>query len=124
MKNKVFNHVPPTTFAHADVCADLPIWYAFVFTTIRHHSLHHSTDYENTRCSFGNSPILLDRIFGMHRDGKGLLVGRGDRRRLSMLEQTLFRVQPLICRYKAGRAAASFGGKSPTGDRNETTATA
>ena len=40
-----------STFAHANVKADPPIWYSFVFTTIRHHSLHHSTDYEATRCN-------------------------------------------------------------------------
>jgi len=37
-----------STFAHANVRSDPPIWYSFFFTTIRHHSLHHSTDYDST----------------------------------------------------------------------------
>lgn len=93
-----------STFAHANVRADPPIWYSFVFTTIRHHSLHHSTDYESTRANYGNSLILLDRIFGTYREGEGVLVGQDDRRRLSIWEQTVFPFQPLIDRYKARRA--------------------
>ena len=92
-----------STFAHANVRADPPIWYAFFFTTIRHHSLHHSTDYESTRCNYGNSLILLDRIFGTYREGESALVGQDDRRRLSIWEQTLFPFQPLIDRARAGR---------------------
>lgn len=87
-----------STFAHANVRANPPIWYSFFFTTIRHHSLHHSTDYESTRCNYGNSLILLDRVFGTYREGEGVLVGQDDRRRLSILEQTLFPFQPLIDR--------------------------
>lgn len=93
-----------STFAHANVRSDPPIWYSYVFTTIRHHSLHHSTDYEATRCNYGNSLILLDRIFGTYREGEGVLVGQDERRRLSIWEQTLFPFQPLIDRYKARRA--------------------
>ena len=105
-----------STFAHANVRSDPPIWYSFFFTTIRHHSLHHSTDYENTRVNFGNSLILLDRIFGTYREGEGALVGQGDRKRLSIWEQTLFPFQSLIDAYKARRAA--FGptaGLHPSG---------
>lgn len=94
-----------STFAHANVRSDPPAWYAFFFTTIRHHSLHHSTDYEATRCNYGNSLILLDRLFGTYREGEGVLVGQDDRRRLSIWEQTVFPFQPLIDRYKARRAA-------------------
>lgn len=93
------------TFAHANVRSNPPIWYSFFFTTIRHHSLHHSTDYESTRCNYGNSLILLDRLFGTYREGEGVLVGQDDRRRLSIWEQTMFPFQPLIDRYKARRAA-------------------
>ncbi|WP_310535208.1 sterol desaturase family protein [Novosphingobium sp.] len=96
-----------STFAHANVRANPPIWYSFFLTTIRHHSLHHSVAYENTRCNYGNSLILLDRIFGTYREGEGIEVGQDDRRRLSILEQTLFPFQPLIDRYKARRAQAS-----------------
>lgn len=90
-----------STFAHANVKADPPIWYSFFFTTIRHHSLHHSTDYESTRCNYGNSLILLDRMFGTYKEGEAAIVGQDDLRRLSIREQTLFPFQPLIERWKA-----------------------
>ena len=92
-----------STFAHANVRADPPIWYSFVFTTVRHHSLHHSTAYDDTRCNYGNSLILLDRIFGTYRDGESVVVGQDDRRRLSIPEQFLFPVQPLVARMTAQR---------------------
>lgn len=92
-----------STFAHANVKADPPIWYAFFFTTIRHHSLHHSTDYEATRCNYGNSLILLDRIFGTYKEGEGVLVGQDDRKRLTIWEQTIFPFVPLLGRFKARR---------------------
>lgn len=92
-----------STFAHANVKADPPIWYSFFFTTIRHHSLHHSTDYEATRCNYGNSLILLDRIFGTYKEGEGVLVGQDDRKRLTIWEQTIFPFVPLIDRWKARR---------------------
>lgn len=101
-----------STFAHANVRSDPPIWYSFFFTTIRHHSLHHSTDYESTRCNYGNSLILLDRIFGTYREGEAALVGQDDRKRLSIWEQTLFPFQPLIDRYKARRAQGGVEGGS------------
>jgi len=94
------------TFAHANVRSDPPIWYSFFFTTIRHHSLHHSTDYDCTRSNFGNSLILLDRIFGTYREGEGVLVGQGDRKRLSVWQQTLFPFQSMIDAYKARRVAS------------------
>jgi sterol desaturase/sphingolipid hydroxylase (fatty acid hydroxylase superfamily) len=93
-----------STFAHANTRFDPPAWYAFLFTTIQHHSLHHSTSYEQTRCNYGNSLILLDRIFGTYSDGEAELVGQDDRRRLSIREQFLFPAQPLIARVKARRA--------------------
>ncbi|MGQ2943800.1 MAG: sterol desaturase family protein [Blastomonas fulva] len=104
------------TFAHANVKSNPPIWYSYVFTTIRHHSLHHSTDYENTRCNYGNSLILLDRIFGTYREGEGVLVGQDDRRRLSIWEQTIFPFQPLIDRIKARRGKPTGGAaRGPSG---------
>lgn len=96
-----------STFAHANVKADPPIWYSYFLTTIRNHSLHHSVDYENTRCNYGNSLILLDRIFGTYREGEGIFVGQDERRRLSILEQTLFPFRPLIDRFTARRARAA-----------------
>ena len=95
-----------TTFAHANVRADPPIWYSFFFTTIRHHSLHHSTDYESTRCNYGNALILLDRVFGTYRDGESVLVGQDDRRRLTIKEQFLFPFRGAIDRIAARRAQA------------------
>ncbi len=94
-----------STFAHANVRADPPIWYSYVFTTIRHHSLHHSTDYDATRSNYGNSLILLDRIFGTYREGEGILLGQDERRRLSIWEQTIFPFQPIIARFKARKSA-------------------
>lgn len=93
-----------STFAHANVRSDPPIWYSFFFTTISHHSLHHSTDYAATRCNYGNSLILLDRIFGTYCNGEGLLVGQDDRKRLTIWEQTVFPFRPLIEKLKAARA--------------------
>ncbi len=95
-----------STFAHANVKSDPPIWYSFFFTTIRNHSLHHSTAYENTRCNYGNSLILLDRIFGTYREGEGVLVGQDDRRRLSIWEQTIFPFVPVIDKLKARRGGS------------------
>jgi sterol desaturase/sphingolipid hydroxylase (fatty acid hydroxylase superfamily) len=99
-----------SVFAHANVRSNPPRWYSFFFTTIRHHSLHHSTDYESTRSNFGNSLILLDRIFGTYREGEGEIVGQGDRKRLSIWEQTIFPFQPMIDAYKARREKGQPGG--------------
>jgi sterol desaturase/sphingolipid hydroxylase (fatty acid hydroxylase superfamily) len=92
-----------STFAHANTRCDPPKWYAFFFTTIQNHSLHHSVGYEDTRCNYGNSLILLDRIFGTYRDGEAEAVGQDERRRLSILEQTLFPFQPVIAKVRAWR---------------------
>ncbi len=112
-----------SVFAHANVRSNPPIWYSFFFTTIRHHSLHHSTDYESTRCNYGNSLILLDRIFGTYKEGEGVLVGQDDRRRLSIWEQTLFPFQPLIDRYRARKVARDSAGLAAN-DQSEPAATA
>jgi sterol desaturase/sphingolipid hydroxylase (fatty acid hydroxylase superfamily) len=91
-------------YAHANVRSDPPWWYAFFFTTIRNHSLHHTAlSYEDTRCNYGNSLILLDRIFGTYREGESELVGQDDRKRLSICEQMIFPATPLIAKYKARR---------------------
>ncbi|EZP72023.1 Sterol desaturase [Sphingomonas paucimobilis] len=101
-----------STFAHANVRSDPPAFYSFFFTTIRHHSLHHSTDYDSTRCNYGNSLILLDRIFGTYREGEAAVVGQDYRRRLTIWEQTIFPFRPLIERYKTRKAAAQASGNS------------
>ena len=95
-----------STFAHANTRCDPPRWYAFFFTTIRNHSLHHSVGYEETRCNYANSLILLDRVFGTYREGEAELVGQDERRRLSILEQMLFPFQPVIAKIRAGRGYA------------------
>jgi sterol desaturase/sphingolipid hydroxylase (fatty acid hydroxylase superfamily) len=94
-----------STFAHANVRSDPPAWYSFFFTTIRHHSLHHTAlSYEDTRCNYGNVLILYDRLFGTYREGESAVVGQDERRRLTIAEQFLFPFQPLINRWKARRA--------------------
>jgi sterol desaturase/sphingolipid hydroxylase (fatty acid hydroxylase superfamily) len=92
------------SFAHANVRFDPPRWYSFFFTTIEHHSLHHSTDYESTRCNYANSLILCDRVFGTFREGEAEEVGQDERKRLSIREQMLFPFVPLIDMIKARRA--------------------
>jgi sterol desaturase/sphingolipid hydroxylase (fatty acid hydroxylase superfamily) len=97
-----------STFAHANVRSDPPIWYSFFFTTIQNHSLHHTAlSFEDTRCNYGNSLILLDRIFGTYRAGESAIVGQGDRKRLSIWEQTVFPARPLIDKIKAKRQDAA-----------------
>jgi sterol desaturase/sphingolipid hydroxylase (fatty acid hydroxylase superfamily) len=94
-----------STFAHANVRSDPPRWYSFFFTTIQHHSLHHTAlSYEDTRCNYGNSLILIDRVLGTYRAGESAVVGQGDRKRLSIWEQFIFPVQPLIARIKEKQA--------------------
>lgn len=89
------------TYAHANVKADPPIWYGFFFTTIRNHSLHHTAlSYEDTRCNYGNSVILWDRVFGTYKEGESEVVGQDERRRLSIREQWLFPFMPLLERAK------------------------
>lgn len=95
-----------STFAHANVRVDPPRWYGFFFTTIRNHSLHHSVGYEETRCNYANSLILIDRVFGTYRDGEAELVGQDERKRLSIREQFLFPAQPLIAKLGARREPA------------------
>ena len=92
-----------STFAHANTRLDPPRWYAFFFTTIQNHSLHHSVSYEATRHNYGNSLILLDRIFGTYRDGESELVGQDERRRLTIGEQWIFPFRPLVDAVKARR---------------------
>jgi len=100
-----------STFAHANVQANPPIWFSYFLTTIRHHSLHHTAlSYEDTRCNYGNSLILLDRIFGTYREGESAVVGQDERKRLTIVEQTLFPVQPLIKKIKAQRTSEPVAG--------------
>ncbi len=95
-------------FAHANIASNPPLFYSYIFTTIRHHSLHHTAlSYEDTRCNYGNSLILMDRIFGTYREGESEIVGQDDRRRWSIYEQFMFPFQPLIDRFSKGRDKGS-----------------
>lgn len=90
-------------FAHANVGFDPPAWYRTIFTSVGAHSLHHSVTYDDTRCNYANSLICLDHLFGTYRPGETAIVGQDDRRRLSIREQMLFPVQPLLDRWQARR---------------------
>jgi sterol desaturase/sphingolipid hydroxylase (fatty acid hydroxylase superfamily) len=95
-------------FAHANVRSDPPIWYSYFFTTIRHHSLHHTAlSYEDTRCNYGCTIIIFDRILGTFREGESEIVGQGERVRLSIREQFLFPLRPLIAMINARRKTAA-----------------
>lgn len=95
-------------YAHANVRADPPIWFGFFFTTIRNHSLHHTAlSYEDTRCNYGNSVIFWDRVFGTYKEGESKVVGQDDRRRLSIREQWLFPLRPLLDRRTKNTARPS-----------------
>ncbi len=98
-----------STFAHANVRSDPPLFYSYIFTTIRHHSLHHSVPYEDTRCNYGNSLILIDRVFGTYREGEADVVGQEERKRLSIREQWMFPFMPVIAMLKnrQGKSAAA-----------------
>ncbi len=94
-----------SSYAHANVRANPPIWYSFCLTTIRHHSLHHTAlSYEDTRCNYGNSVILFDRMFGTYREGESEIVGQDDRRRLSIKEQFLFPFKPWLDKRKTAES--------------------
>jgi sterol desaturase/sphingolipid hydroxylase (fatty acid hydroxylase superfamily) len=98
-----------SVYAHANVRSDPPRWYAFFFTTIQHHSLHHSVRYEDTLCNYANSLILIDRVFGTFKAGEAEIVGQDERKRLSIREQFLFPFVPVIAMIRArqGRSATT-----------------
>lgn len=95
-----------SSFAHANVRFDPPRWYACVFTTIEAHSLHHRVGFAQTRCNYANVLIILDRLFGTFRAGEAQVVGQDQRKRLSIREQFLFPLRPLLQRLEAGNAGA------------------
>jgi sterol desaturase/sphingolipid hydroxylase (fatty acid hydroxylase superfamily) len=90
-----------SSFAHANVRCYPPRWYAFFFTTVEHHSLHHSVRFEDTLCNYANSLILCDRMCGTFRNGEAEVVGQDERKRLSIKEQFLFPLRPLMAMIKA-----------------------
>lgn len=95
-------------FSHANLRSNPPGWFAFFFTTIRHHSLHHNAlSYEDTRCNYATTLIVIDRLFGTYRDGEAAVVGQGERRRLSIIDQFAFPFRAWSDRMRAGRGTAS-----------------
>jgi sterol desaturase/sphingolipid hydroxylase (fatty acid hydroxylase superfamily) len=99
-----------SSFAHANARFGPPRWYSFLFTTIEHHSLHHSVGFEETRCNYANCFILWDRIFGTYRDGESAIVGQDERKRLSIWEQFVFPLRPVIAMVKALNRPGLAGG--------------
>jgi len=99
--------VAVASFAHANVRFDPPRWYSFFFTTVEHHSLHHSVPFEDTRCNYANSLILCDRMCGTYRDGEADVVGQDDRKGLSIREQFIYPLRPLIATIKARRSQSA-----------------
>ena len=98
-------------FAHANVRFYTPRWYAYIFTTIEHHSLHHTVGYAETRCNYSNAMILIDRMFGTFRQGEAEIVGQDERERLSIPQQMKYPFLPLIAMIKSnGRKSASVSG--------------
>ncbi len=95
-------------FAHANVRFDTPRWYAYFFTTVEPHSLHHSVRFEETRCNYANALIICDRIFGTFRQGESEFVGQDERKRLLISQQFVFPLRPLIAMFKghSGKSAS------------------
>ena len=100
--------VAVSSFAHANVRFDPPRWYAYVFTTVEAHSLHHQVGFRETRCNYANALILLDHVFGSYRPGEAQVVGQDDRRRLPIREQFMFPLRPLMARIR-NRSAPTTG---------------
>ena len=94
-------------YSHANIRFNSPRWWLFLFNSIEHHSLHHSQDYESTRCNYSNSFIFIDRMFGTCVDDFSELVGQEGGRRLSIREQMLFTFQPVIDRVRDWRSPAA-----------------
>jgi len=90
-----------SAFAHANVRFDPPRWYAYLFTTVEAHSLHHTVGFAETRCNYANALILCDRLCGTFRPGEAAIVGQDERKRLSISQQFMFPFRPLMAMIKA-----------------------
>ena len=105
----------PRIVADADNYAalrfDPPRWYSYIFTTVEAHSLHHSVRYNDTRCNYANSFILIDHLCGTFRAGDSAFVGQDECKRLSIREQLIFPLRPLIAVIKArpGKSTSAAG---------------
>jgi len=83
-------------FAHANVRFNPPRWYSAVFTTVEAHSLHHSVEYDETRCNYSCALILFDRLHGTYRAGEAVEVGQEGRRHMRIKETLLYPFMPVI----------------------------
>jgi len=90
-------------YTHANIRFNTPRWWLYLFNTIEHHSLHHSQDYESTRCNYAGTFIFIDRIFGTCVDDESELVGQEGGRRMSIREQMLYPFLPLIDKFQTWR---------------------
>jgi sterol desaturase/sphingolipid hydroxylase (fatty acid hydroxylase superfamily) len=89
---------------HGNVRWNPPRWFLYTFNTIEAHSLHHSaTSFEDTRCNYAGTFMLIDRMFGTYRSGESEFVGQDERKRLSIPEQFIFTFRPLIAAIKGKR---------------------
>jgi sterol desaturase/sphingolipid hydroxylase (fatty acid hydroxylase superfamily) len=100
-----------SAFAHANVRFYTPRWYAYFFTTVEPHSLHHTVGFAETRCNYANALILIDRLFGTFREGEAAVVGQDERKRLAISQQFLFPLRPLMAMLKgnADKPASTSG---------------
>jgi len=98
-----------SAFAHGNVRFDPPRWYSYIFTTVESHSLHHSIRYNDTRCNYANSMIMIDHLCGTFREGDSAFVGQDECKRLTVPEQLFFPLRPLIAMIKArpGKSASA-----------------
>jgi sterol desaturase/sphingolipid hydroxylase (fatty acid hydroxylase superfamily) len=103
--------VAVAAFAHANVRFNPPRWYAYVFTTVEAHSLHHAVGFKETRCNYANVLIVIDRMFGTFRKGETDIVGQEARRRLLIRQQFMFPLRPLMTMIKAkwAKSASAAG---------------
>jgi sterol desaturase/sphingolipid hydroxylase (fatty acid hydroxylase superfamily) len=100
-----------SAFAHGNVRFYTPRWYAYFFTTVEPHSLHHTVGFAETRCNYANALILCDRLFGTFRPGEAEVVGQDERKRLQISEQFMFPLRPLLAMIKgtADKSASASG---------------
>ena len=96
-------------YQHINVRFNSPKWWRFLFNTTEHHSLHHSHDYEATRCNYSNSFIFIDRMFGTCIDGEAEMLGLEHGRRMSISEQMTY---PFTEGWKSLKER--FGQQQPT----------
>jgi sterol desaturase/sphingolipid hydroxylase (fatty acid hydroxylase superfamily) len=91
---------------HSNVRYDCPRWFTFIFNSIESHSLHHSAgSFEATRCNYGGTLIIFDRLLGTFQAGESEFVGQEDRRRLTIWEQFVFPLRPFLKSRQAGSAS-------------------